>query len=660
MFVGKFITKRKFLVLNSSFLILSAVATAKPVPARLFQSGMVLQRGTEVPVWGQADAGEQVSVKFKKKTYTATADASGRWQVMLPSQKAGGPYEIVITGNDAQPQVLKDVLFGDVWLCSGQSNIDVMIERVYPQYGKVVDDYENPNIRMFRVQTEFDVDGPKNDIRPTNINWLPVNKDNAWRFSAVGYFLGREMYEKTGVPQGIIVNSLGGTPIQAWLSPDTLKQRWPEQYARTAFYQDADMVRAMNEANGKAQRRWQQMLDAADPGLSGNYADKNLDDSQWKRTDVFRTVGERQLSRDLTDDRRYNGSLWTRQHFTIDATHAGMGARLLVGTLYDADQTYVNGREVGHTSYQYPPRRYTIPAGVLTEGDNVITVRFTTKGGSPHFIPEKQYKLIFDDGVEVQLSDEWLVTDGARMPSQPGIDSGGQNLPSVLYNAMLYPLAPYPLQGVVWYQGESNTGDGAVYEQYLSQLIGGWRQLWQRPDMPFCVVQLANFLDPSDSPQQSGWAEVREAQRLTSEHMPHVGLAVAIDLGETVDIHPLRKREVAERIANVFDNLVWNKKSPLSPRVTNVQQDGTVITLTADQKLRTVTQLYEFETAGSDGRFRNAEASADGNRIIIRSAVENPVKVRYAWKNNPLRAGIYSEAGVPMSPMQLDLSEYGK
>ena len=657
MFTGMNIMKPRFFILNS-LLILSAAATAKPVPARLFQSGMVMQRGTEVPVWGQADAGEQVSVRFKKKTYTATADASGRWQVTLPSQKAGGPYDIEIKGNDNQTQVITDVLFGDVWLCSGQSNIDVTVERVYPIYNKVVDEYDNPQIRMFRVMTDFNTHAPLSDIKPTPINWKKANKENAMSFSAVGYFLAREMYEKTGVPQGVIVNSLGGSPIQAWLDADTLRRQWPAEYSRTLFFQDDDMVSAINASNNKAQQRWNSLLDSSDPGFAQGYASLSLDDSKWKRINVFRTNAAGHLeSVNLTRNHRYNGTLWARQHFNIDAAHAGQGARLFVGTLYDADQTYVNSREVGRTFYQYPPRRYTIPAGVLQQGDNVIAVRFTTKGGAPHFIPEKEYKLVFDDGTVVSLADEWLTCEGVQLPQCPSADGGGQNLPSVLYNAMLHPLAPYALSGVVWYQGESNTGDGDKYEQYLSQLIGGWRQLWKRPDLPFCVVQLANFLEPSDQPQQSGWAEVREAQRLTTEHLPNVGLTVAIDLGETVDIHPLRKREVAERVANVFDHLVWKKSAPLSPRITNVHTDGNVITLTADQPLRQSDRLYEFETAGSDGRFVNAEAQSEGNRITVRSAVTNPVTMRYAWKHNPIRAGVYSAAGVPMSPQQIDLSK---
>ena len=641
---------RKALILLFA-LVGASVADAKVVLPQLFQSGMVLQRGKPIPVWGQADAGETVSVTFKKKTYTTTAGADGRWRVDLPQQKAGGPFQLTV--NDL---VIDNCLIGDVWLLSGQSNIDVTIERVYPQYGKVIDDYSNERIRMFRVQTDTDTHGPKRDVKPTPINWKPVTKDNAWLFSAVGYFLGREMFAKTGVPQGVIVNSVGGTPIQAWLDADTLRQHFPEELQRTVFFQDDEMVRSIQRANMMAQNRWQKMLTDTDPGFADHFADRDYDDSQWLLKSAFNTVNGRQLSQNLTRDFRYTGSFWARQHIIVDAAHAGQQCRLLVGTIYDADQTYVNGRQVGSTGYQYPPRRYTIPEGVLVEGDNALSVRFVTKGGAPHFIPEKPYKLIFDDGTEIALSDEWRIHEGARMPQCPGADGGGQNLPTVLYNAMLYPLAPYALTGMVWYQGESNTGgDARHYETWLTELVTGWRQLWQQPDLPFMVVQLANFMDPSDKPQDTGWSQVREAQRLVAKRQPNTELACIIDLGETVDIHPLRKQEVAQRIALGFERMLWNKKVLLSPEVVSATVNGSTVTLTLDQPLRDNGQLFEFELAGADGRFQNAEATGQGNIITVTSPVAAPVRLRYAWKNNPLLANVFGTTGLPMAPMQMEV-----
>ena len=616
----------------------AVVAGAKVQLPQMFQNGMVLQRGMPIPVWGTADPGERVSVTFRKKVYETVAGDDGTWKVMLPQQKAGGPFQLVV--ND---QTIDDCLIGDVWLCSGQSNIDVTIERVYPQYGKVIDDYQNPQIRMFRVQTDTDTRGPKRDVKPTPINWKPVTKDNAWLFSAVGYFLGREMFEKTGVPQGIIVNSLGGTPIQAWLSADTLRKQFPNELQRTMFYQNDDMVQAMQRANQLANNQWNRLLDQNDVVL-GSLASGGP-------AEGWRTV---QQYDNITGQHQYCGSFWARQQVSIDAQHAGKPARLLVGTLFDADHTYMNGKMVGQTGYQYPPRRYQVPAGLLREGNNQLAVRFITKGGNPHFIKEKPYKLIFDDGVEVPLSTTWEVHEGAKMPNCPSIDAGIQNLPTVLYNAMLAPLAPYALQGVVWYQGESNSGgDARYYETWLTQLVTGWRELWQQQSMPFVVVQLANFMEPSEKPQDTGWTTVREAQRQVANKLPDTELACIIDLGEGVDIHPLRKREVAQRVALGFERMLWNKKLVLAPQVKGASCSGRQVTLTLDQPLRADGALYEFEVAGADGRYVNAAATGKGSVITVDSPIDQPKTVRYAWKNNPTRANVFGKNDLPMAPCQV-------
>jgi sialate O-acetylesterase len=240
------------------------------------------------------------------------------------------------------------------------------------------------------------------------------------------------------------------------------------------------------------------------------------------------------------------------------------------------------------------------------------------------------------------------------------MDGGGQNLPSVLYNAMHYPLAPYALSGMVWYQGESNTGEGQTYETYLNELVTGWRQLWQRPDIPFVIVQLANFMEPSDVPQNTGWSQVREAQRQVAMQQPNAELACIIDLGETVDIHPLRKREVAQRIARCFDHIIWNKKVTLSPEVkTSIVKENSVI-LKLDQPLMYEGELFEFELAGQDGHFVNAQATGNGDVITITSPISEPVTVRYGWKNNPLKANVFGKNGLPMSPFQLRLTEQQK
>ena len=649
----------KQLFLWAALLACSVTVSAKVTLPQMFQNGIVLQRGKPIPVWGKADAGDAITVTLNKKKVTTTADANGRWRVDLPVMKAGGPYILEVSDEKSEGIQINDVLIGDVWLLSGQSNIDVTIERVYPNYTDEIDNFSLDKVRLFRVQNETSIHGVKDDIRPTNINWKPLTKQNAWIFSAVGSFLGKRMFEKTGVPQGVIVNSWGGTPIEAWISIDSLMTNDPMLVRRVAFFGNDNYVRAQMQANGEASRQWNEQLDIEDPVKY--FPLTTYHDADWQ------TIDQNNWSW------RGTGSVWLRQHIQIDKAHAGKPARLLLGTLYDQDVTYLNGKRIGSTGYQYPPRRYDIPEGLLQEGDNVITIRFINKNGAVHFIPEKPYMLCFGDDRFSQnpmpkdvipLSPSWKFHLGVEMPPCPGGDVSLQNQPTTLYNAVLHPLAPYAISGIVWYQGESNVGNPRPYERYLTTMINNWRTLWQQPELPFVVVQLANYdgLQQTGMPRpivyqaepgNSSWAQLREAQRLVAKKMNQVELASAIDLGETVDIHPLRKREVAERIGLCFDRTVYqNKKVKLMPEIVSTNVEGTTVTLTFDQPLRPCAELFEFEVAGQDGRFQNAKARAEGSTIVITSPIAQPVRVRHAWKDNPLKLNAYAEAGLPVGPFE--------
>ena len=624
---------RRFFIVSLA-LVLSTNLFAKVKLPRLFSDGVVLQRNQEVPVWGEADANENITITIGKKTYSAQADANGKWRINLPMMKAGGPFQIRV--NDI---TINDVWVGDVWLFSGQSNVDTHLERVYPQYPDEIDNDTNDKIHLFKVENVAETHQPLNDVRTQG--WKTLNKQNAWHFTALGYFLGKQMFAKTGVPQGIIQSSWGGTPIEAWLPADSMREMSPLKYAETRFYQDDNLVRNINMVNGRANNRWNETLNECDPGISGEWINEKFDDSQWREVNQY----------SLPVRGRFCGSYWLRQHIQIDAAHAGKGAQLLLGTLFDADFTYVNGKEVGHTSYQYPPRRYQIPEGLLHEGDNVITVRFVNKQGAPSFVREKPYRLVFGKEDIQPLSEMWRVHDGVQMPNQPSVPFSMQNLSSVLYNAMLYPLAPYALSGAVWYQGESNTGRPQEYLPYLNCLKNSWREIFQQPSLPFVIVQLANYMAPSAQPQNSNWAALREAQHLSALADWRAELAVAIDLGEANDIHPLRKKEVAERCVLAFDKLVFDKKVDLSPEVVSISQtDGQVI-ITFDQPLQEG-NLHEFELAGSDNRFQNVSATAKGKTVTLTS-IPGACKVRYAWKDNPVQADCRSKkSSLPAVPFE--------
>ena len=448
---------------------------------------------------------------------------------------------------------------------------------------------------------------------------------------------------------------------------------------RAQFFQNDDYVKAQGQANMQADSQWQKMLNAEDMGIQDNWASADYDDSQWQSVSQWDT----QWALSPTTRRPVIGTIWLRQHIQVDKAHAGKPARLLLGTLFDQDITYLNGKEIGHTYYQYPPRRYDIPEGLLREGDNVIAVRFINKYGLVHFIPEKPYMLAFgDDRISqnplpadvIPLGEQWKMSLGAEMPSCPSGDVSLQNIPTTLYNAVLYPLAPYALSGVVWYQGESNTGNPAPYADYLKKLMGCWRDTWKDQQMPFVIVQLANYdgrqqtgfpspIVPQTSPVNSGWAQLREAQRLVAEGDPRAELAVINDLGETVDIHPLRKKEVAERIALGFESLLYNNKVKLSPKVVSSEVANGKIILILDQAVREG-EVCDFEVAAADGDqvFQNVTATAEGNKVTLnlpegfhpQSVV---YAVRYAWKDNPVKANVRSLSGLPMSSFEIKVKK---
>lgn len=633
---------------------------------QIFQNGMVLQRGMNIPVWGWAGPQETITVTLNKKSCTTTADANGHWRVNLPAMKAGGPYRLEVRskreegreGNNEQltnnnsnnfqlstfnfQLIITDVMIGDVWLCSGQSNMETTLERVSPQYPDELDD-ENQMVRLFHVPYQTDTHEPCADLRPTE--WKPLNRENAWKFSAIGYFLGKQLQREKGVAQGIIESAWGGTPIEAWIAADTLAKHYPTLYRQTQLYQNDAFVKAQQQAAALANQRWQELLDKNDPGLE-KFTQPDYNDALWPVVDQDNLLPERN---------EWIGSLWLRQHIIVNKEHAGRAAKLLLGTLYDSDVTYLNGQRIGSTGYQYPPRRYQVPEGLLREGDNVLTIRFINKSGKPYFYKEKPYQLVFDKDDVQLLGRQWKLQMGAEMPHNisHGIDL--QYQPFTLYNGMIHPLTPYALAGAVWYQGESNADSGSAsdYAPLLRLMMANWRQAFERPELPFVIVQLANYREPSEQPQNTGWPVVREAQRVVAKEDARAELVVTIDIGETVDIHPLRKKDVAERVALGFERLLWNQRVTLSPEIINAVPENKAAVCTLSQPLLKEGPLYEFEVAGPDGKYVNAEAEGRGDRIVIRSSVSQPVSIRYAWKNNPIRANVYGQNGLPMSPVEL-------
>lgn len=540
--------------MNKSLLLVILLSLGSANPAmraevrlpQIISDGMVVQRDRPLTLWGTADPGESVTVKVAKgKSATVTADADGKWRAKLPALKTGKTYTITVGD-----RTIGNVAVGDVLLCSGQSNMELPVSRVTDMFADEIAQYSNPNIRQFLVPKEFDFDRERSDVSPTK--WKSVN-DDAMSFSALAYFTAKALNEQTGLPVGIINASWGGTPVESWISETALAD-YPYYINQKAIYNSEAYRNAIKEQEGRNYQAWNAVIDAADAGLNGatKYYSPALDDSGWEEVDLLSTSW-------ATDGMNpKNGSHWFRKTVDIDAAHAGQPATLRLGCVVDADSVWVNGRQVGFTSYQYPPRIYPIPAGLLKEGKNTVTVRLISQNGTPHFIAEKPYKIIFGERPyarygetcpdEISLEGTWRYRQGAPMPSGPAMMFYCY-MPAVLYNGMISPVIGYPVSGAVWYQGESNVGRSNQYPALLKAMMADWRKASGDADMPFYIVELADFLHKNDSRGRAAWQTMRERQAQAAEETPGAVLVRNSDLGEWNDIHPLDKKTLGRRVA---------------------------------------------------------------------------------------------------------------
>ena len=527
----------------------TSMVDAKVKLPALISDGMVLQREQPIKVWGTADAGESVQVKFLKNAtptgvkggklkvaYTVTADANGRWTLTLPAMKPGGPY--ILQVNDIE---LKDILVGDVWLCSGQSNMELPVSRVTDMFRDEIAAYENTNIRQLKVPNIFNFHAPQADL-PDYVAWKPLTQENVMNFSALGYFFAKAMYEKNSIPVGLINSSWGGTPVEAWISEEGLKE-FPKYINDKRQYEDDAYLKSIKQTEGLSFYRWNTSLYRGDAGLheATPWYAANYNDKDWKTVDLFSTDwGTNGLN-------PINGSHWFRKEVEVPQDWNGKEATLRLGCIVDADSVYVNGTFVGTISYQYPPRIYTIPAGVLKAGKNTVTIRLISNNGYPHFVKEKPYKIICGNE-EVSLQGEWKYRLGASMPPAPGMMFFCYK-PVCLYNAMIAPLQNYGIRGVLWYQGESNVDRRNEYAALLTVLIADWRSTFDNPELPFYIVELADFLSKDDISGRQAWAQMRKEQAKVAETNRNTRLIRNSDLGEWNDIHPLDKKNLGQRAA---------------------------------------------------------------------------------------------------------------
>lgn len=639
------ILKLGFLVcflLTHSIQALSEISLPK-----LISDGAILQRDTPLKIWGWADTGEAVELQFNNESYEAKTDQSGNWVIILPAQKAGGPYQMTFIGKNQIS--LNDILFGEVWLCSGQSNMELTMKRLRDKYPEVIVKSKNDMIRQFLVPDQYDFISENKDLESGS--WKAANTDNIFDFSGVAYFFACALYDKYQVPIGLINSAMGGSPVEAWMSEDALKE-FPETFAELQRFKDKDLIKDIQQKDKSRRDGWYQDLNEKDLGfVSGEewFLDKT-DDSKWAEMHVPNFWENQGLE-------NTNGVVWFRKTIDVSKAMLGKKAKLWLGRIVDQDHVYVNGEYVGSTGYQYPPRKYQVPLDLLREGKNTITVRIINEQSKGGFILDKPYFLSAGDH-SINLIGKWKYRLGTTMTplaSQTFI----RWKPGGLYNKMIAPLTNYKIKGVIWYQGESNTGNPSGYAATFPAMINNWRESWQIGNFPFLYVQLASFMKSTTEPVESNWAELRQAQ-LGTLSTPNTGMVVTTDLGEWNDIHPHNKKDVGERLAQLAYKLAYNEtgtKSSPTPKSHSFHKNKVKIDFYNDgAKLRSINgqSLHGFEISDDGKNFYKADAKVKGNGVVVcHKKIKNPIAVRYAWSNNPVLANLFSSNGLPVSPFEI-------
>jgi sialate O-acetylesterase len=654
----------KIMKILSALFLTALVATgfcahAKVILSSAFSDNMVLQQKTKAAIWGKADPGKAVTVSttWSSKKYSAIAGADGKWKIMLSTPSYGGPYDITVSDGDVV--TLKNVLIGEVWICSGQSNMEFPVSG----WSQVVNvqqelaDANYPNIRLLQVE-HITSTVPLEDAKITGGGWQPCTPQSVAQFSAVAYFFARDIYKKTGIPIGLIHSSWGGTIVEAWTSENTVKQL-PDLAKAYERMKTLNKEQSLALYNTEA-AAWQTNVVAKDGGYQNGvpvWAAPAIDTEGWKPVQL---PGAWETS--VLPD--FDGIVWFRKKIRIPESWAGKDIKLSLGAIDDNDVTFFNGEKIGETNFYAAPRNYTIPADKVKAGEFVITVRAFDTGGDGGFTGKKGVMFMQSGtGETIPLDGPWqykMAVDFKGFPTP--VLNDGPNRPSVLFNAMLKPFTQYAVKGAIWYQGEANTNRAQQYAELFPALINDWRRDWNNPKMAFYFVQLANFMPVSPQPIPSAWAELRDVQ-LATLAMPNTGMAVAIDIGEGADIHPRNKQEVGRRLALIALAKNYGQGGVYSgPVYSSSKIDGSAISI----KLKNAEGLSAkgggavtgFAIAGEDQKFYWADAVISDDKVTVSSPnVKNPVAVRYAWANNPV-CNLVNGAGLPASPFRTDSWQY--
>lgn len=623
----------------------SLVVSAHVTLPKIFSNNMVLQRNTSIPVWGWADAGEKVTVNFHEQTKTVKADKTGKWLVRLEAETAGGPYELNIVGRNTIQ--LKNVLVGEVWLCSGQSNMEWRV-RQSDNAAKEIASANYPMIRQVKIQHTIN-SLPQADV--STDGWKVCDSTTVGDFSGVAYYFAKNIYESIKIPIGLINDCWGGTNIETWISREAFESS--DEFKEMI----AGMPKINLDSLSKIKVHASELRIEALQGTklnelkTGLFNQVSFDDSQWPELNAAQ-LWEQQSIGEL------DGVVWYRKTIQLSSDDISKEATLELAKIDDYDITYVNGVEVGSTNQWDLMRKYTVPNGVLKEGKNVIAVRVTdTGGGGGIYGDAADLKISIGDKV-ISLAGKW------KFQVESIIKTTNENsLPSLCYNAMINPLIPFAFRGVLWYQGESNAGRAFQYRTAFPLLINDWRNKWNNPPMPFYYVQLASFFTDDNSNKGSGWAELREAQTMTLR-LPNTGMCVTTDLVvNPKDVHPTNKQDVGKRLAVIALNNLYNKPQVHSgPSYKSMDVNGNQVVVSFNDigsGLSTPDKygyLKGFEIAGTDQVFHYARAFIKGNTVVLYSDdVESPVAVRYGWIGDASECNLFNKEDFPAVPFRTDV-----
>ena len=634
----------------------TGVLQAKVVLPSVFTDNMVLQQKTDITFYGDATKNKQLTVKtgWNGKEYHTEADGQGKWSLKIPTPAAGGPYEI--TFSDGKKLQLKNVMIGEVWFCSGQSNMEMPVAG----WGKVMN-YEQeiaeaayPAIRLFQVKKNTSL-APLKEVESTLGGWQECSSATVPEFSALAYFYARALWKELNVPIGVIDCTWGGTPAEAWMNHETLRQVM-------GFREEMDKLERlgfdpnrMEQAYSEERAHWQSLFTEKDKGMENGklcWTAPSLSEEDWQTI----SLPGYWEGKGLKD---FDGIIWFRRSLEIPAEWAGKPLTLRLGMIDDEDITYFNGVEIARGAGYMTPRTYTIPAKLVKAGKAVLAVRVSDFGGEGGIHGKAEELYVEADGKRISLAGDWKYRIGLSLkgfPPAPVSPIQSSSYPTVLFNAMVKPWTAFPIKGVIWYQGEANVGRSEQYGDLFPALITDWRRQW-RSNFPFYFVQLANFMESKKIQPNSEWAALREAQTKALK-LDQVGMAVTIDIGLADDIHPKNKQEVGRRLALLALAGSYGNVSSSAPVFQNYIIKGDKMELDFGQKQDGFkikdTTLKGFTIAGPDRVFYSAEAMVQNGKIIVSSPkVSVPLAARYGWADNP-DCNLYGENGLPVAPFRTD------